>query len=229
MKRRRGDEFSSLALTAILLLLTSSTSTKSQSTTTTDELVEIDRSFELFKYSSELKQRTWFKLKCEFTVPSSSLNNRDNQTAYYKIRWFKLNDRRNLTVLNEFETIQQQQLKSSTTVSENVFVSDLETREISIESASSRLSKLRSNLLFVFKNVNDLNRANGLYLCKPDFMRRSSAQAANLPHSVHLSHLQSVQRININGIIKYLFAQNKLNRFMGFYSSSVSGSPFSII
>lgn len=168
---------------------------------------EIDKSFELFKYSNLLKQRTWFKLKCEFTVPSGSSAN-----GSYTIRWFKLSERKNLTVLHEFDSLSErtrppdEQMNAVIDTpantdfsSSNVFVSELETRELeSVHRTASvgALSKLRSTLVFLFKNVNDLDQAAGLYLCKPEFVHNGPASFAS---SNVLNHLQTIQRVSVNG------------------------------
>ena len=153
------------------------------------EQIEIDKSFELFKYSNLLKQRTWFKLKCEFTLPSNQ-----STSSPYKIRWFKLNNKKNHTVLNEFGSLSEhQQQKITNTDFSNVFISELETREIETTAhKTSPMCKVKSSLLFVFKNLNDLNKANGVYLCKPDYIQNDS-----IPFQ--LGHLESIQEITING------------------------------
>jgi hypothetical protein len=183
-----------------------------------DKHIEIDKSFELFKYSNLLKQRTWFKLKCEFTIAggassSSSSSNDSTLTnsssnspnAYYKIRWFKLNDRKNFTLLHEFNTIRSKEETPANADFSNVFVNDLddtsENKPTTAAAAAAiapksnyNLNKLKSNLNFMFKNLNDLNKANGLYLCKLD---RSSNGMPN--NTIQINHLQSVQKITING------------------------------
>lgn len=110
-------------------------------------------------------------------------------TTEYKIRWFKLSSRKNLTVLTEFVTLFESQKAAAQDVATsnqfaNVFVSDLESSGVG--RAAANLTRLRSSLLFLFKTPNDVNKANGLYVCKPDGANQTSV-------------VETIQEINVNG------------------------------
>lgn len=196
---------------------------------------KINKSYEIFEYSNLLKQRTSFKLKCEFADPNqkgletldnnndvSTNNNNNNNTASrarYVIRWFKL-DEKDWHVLNEY-SVDKNKFSLNAENFSNIFVKD-ESESSSSARANSlfhlndakystvgRSSKLASSLLFRYKNSNEVNMANGVYLCKvdesssPDSNKHGSQRTLNHQHAdssaSKLKHFQTIQKITVNG------------------------------
>jgi hypothetical protein len=123
------------------------------------------------------------------------LKNIANATKFY-IRWFKLDNNfiakkeilyyKNLEFLND----ENEDDAFNEDDDNNIFIST--PTNFTNNSATSMAKVVTSNLIFKFKNSNDLLKANGFYMCKLD--DRSTNDSIKLYEESHY-----IQRISING------------------------------
>ena len=123
--------------------------------------------------------RVSLKLKCDFTLNTASSTTLTSSKSSYeyikstslidlekiksKLKWFKL-DMHTLKQLHEYYF----KLNQTNTYNHNHLIDIFITSNLDELLKYSNSSKLISNLVFKFKNSNDLISTHGLYLCKFD-------------------------------------------------------------